>query len=207
MKKYLYIILAAVLILLSLSSVIFIQSKRIKKFKEQNLALTTNMLAFSEENSKLKQRNVEFQLSVDQLKFYNDSLLQKMDEARKQLKIKDKEIKRLGYLSSVAARVDTIRFTDTLFRDSVVQLDTTIRDKDGWYSCDVGLKFPNEISVSPTFKSEKYVITHVNKETVNPPKKCWLGRLFQKKHNVVIVDVVENNPYITSEKERFISVN
>ena len=46
----------------------------------------------------------------------------------------------------------------------------------------------------------------MRKETIDPPKKNWLLRLFQKKHRVAEVEVVEKNPYINSEKQRFIEI-
>ena len=40
----------------------------------------------------------------------------------------------------------------------------------------------------------------------NLQKKWWLQRIFQKKEEVVDVKVVETNPYIYSDHERFIKV-
>ena len=44
------------------------------------------------------------------------------------------------------------------------------------------------------------------KETVNPPKKCFILRGFQKKHKVVEVVVVEKNTYIKNKQQRFIEI-
>ena len=48
---------------------------------------------------------------------------------------------------------------------------------------------------------------HVTRETVNPPCKTWIGRLFQKKHNVYNVTVIENNPYINIKENKFIIID
>lgn len=204
MKKYIYIIIAS--LILALSSIAVIQSKKINKYKEDIEHLENTIDAYSNENSDLSKSNREFQITINNLNNMSDSLIQKLNEARKSIKIKDKEIKRLAYLASEASKKDTIRFTDTIFSEKMVCLDTVISDKNGWYRCNVGLKYPNEIVVAPTFKSEKCVITSSKRETINPPKKCWIGRLFQKKHNVVTIDVVESNPFITNGKERFIEI-
>ena len=204
MKKYIYIAIISLIAILGL--VVGIQSYKIKKYKTDLTQSATTIAAYAAENSKIKESNKEFQLTIDNLKYSTDSLMSKMDSARRALRIKDKEIKRLGYIASTAHRTDTIRFRDTLFRDPSFSKDTTITDNNGWYRCDVGLEYPNKISISPTFKSEKYVVTSVKKETVGPRKKCWLARLFQKKHDVVTIDVVENNPFITNNKERFITI-
>ena len=44
------------------------------------------------------------------------------------------------------------------------------------------------------------------KETINPPKKCWLLRLFQKKHTILEVNVIEKNPYSENKQQRFIEI-
>lgn len=204
MKKYIYIAIAVLIALLG--GVLFVQQKRIKSLKSDVSTLSTNVSAYANENSILKDKNIEFQFSVSQLNYINDSLVQKMNGLRKELKIKDKQIERLGYIESEARRIDTVRFTDTLFMEKVKHIDTTIIDRDGWYKCSIGLNYPNEIVVEPSFKSEKYVITATKKETINPPKKTCIGRLFQRKHKVTTVEVVEKNPYIDKKVERFITV-
>ena len=62
------------------------------------------------------------------------------------------------------------------------------------------------IAVKPEFKSEKHIIVSTKKETVNPPKKFFLLRWFQKKHLVVHVDVVEKNPYVGGETSKYIEI-
>ena len=47
-----------------------------------------NQKAFIAENSSLKEENRVFKLTVEQLNYYNDSILQKINDVRKQLKIK-----------------------------------------------------------------------------------------------------------------------
>ena len=204
MKKYIYI--GAVSLFVILGFVICIQTKELNSYKNRLAQTESSLRAYAQENSTLKGSNREFQLTIDDLNNSNDSLMIKLNDTRKQLKVKDKEIKRLGYIASTAHKSDTIRLRDTLFRDAKVNIDTTITDKDGWYKCDVGLYYPNKVKVAPTFKSEKSIVASVKKETVGPPKKCWLARLFQKKQNVVTVDVVENNPFIVSDKKRFIEI-
>ena len=49
----------------------------------------SNEKAFIAENSSLKNENRVFKFTVEQLNYYNDSILQKMNEVRKELKIKD----------------------------------------------------------------------------------------------------------------------
>lgn len=46
----------------------------------------------------------------------------------------------------------------------------------------------------------------MKKETVSAPKKCWLLRLFQKKHKVVQVDIEEKNPYVRDTQSRYVEI-
>ena len=166
--------------------------------------LVSNQKASIAENSSLKDENRVFKFTVEQLNYYNDSILQKMNDVRKELKIKDKNIKQLQYLLSVSTKKDTVLFTDTLFRDKELALDTIIGDK--WYNIRLGLKYPNLIYTEPTFTSEKYIIVNKKKETVNPPKKFFLFRWFQRKHWVMEVHIKEKNPYIKEINNKFVEI-
>ena len=44
------------------------------------------------------------------------------------------------------------------------------------------------------------------KETINPPKKFFLFRWFQRKHTILEVNMVEKNPYIENKNNRFIEI-
>lgn len=172
--------------------------------KEKMSTLMTNQKAFITENSSLKEENRAFKFTIEQLNYYNDSILQKMNDVRKELQIKDADLKQMQYLLSEATKKDTIVFRDTLFREPTLDIDTLVGDK--WYQMRLGLKYPSTITTDPKFVSEKYIMVDYKKETVNPPKKCWLLRLFQKKHKVVEVNVVEKNPYIENKQQRFIEI-
>ena len=166
--------------------------------------LVSNQKASIAENSSLKDENRVFKFTVEQLSYYNDSILQKMNDVRKELKIKDKNIKQLQYLLSVSTKKDTVLFTDTIFRDKGLALDTVIGDK--WYNIRLGLKYPNLIYTEPTFTSEKYIIVNKKRETINPPKKFFLFRWFQKKHWVMEVHIKEKNPYIKEVDNKFVEI-
>lgn len=178
--------------------------KNNKNLKEEVSIITANQKAFISENSSLKEENRVFKFTVEQLNYYNDSILQKMNEVTKELKIKDNNLKQMQYLLSKAQRVDTLIFTDTLFINSTVNIDTMI--KDDWYQLNLGLRYPNTIIANPSFISEKYIVFNYKKETINPPKKCAIARWFQKKHKVIEVNVIEKNPYIENKQQKFIEI-
>ena len=193
-----------VLFIVSLLGIgIYIWNER-QDLKKEICTLRNNQKAFIAENSSLKNESRAFKFTIEQLNYYNDSILQKMNDVSKELKIKDKNLKQLQYLLSVSTKKDTVLFTDTVFRDKSLALDTVIGDK--WYNIRLGLKYPNLIYTEPTFTSEKYIIVNKKKETVNPPKKFFLFRWFQRKHWVMEVHIKEKNPYIKETNNKFVEI-
>ena len=201
-KKYIRIGIVILVSLLAISTYTLYTNN--KKLKEEISISMSNQKAFISENSLLKEENRVFKFTIEQLNHYNDSILQKMNEVRKGLKIKDKDLKQMQYLLSEAQKKDTIVFRDTLFREPTLKIDTLLGDR--WYQMKLELRYPSTIITEPKFVSEKYIIVDYKKETINPPKKCAIARWFQKKHKVVEVEVVEKNPYIENKQQRFIEI-
>ncbi len=195
-----WLIIAIVLLL----GVIGICWKNIKYVEDKWKIAEANVKAYSNSLSEAGKKEVALQLTVDQLKYFNDSVLEQLDKTRKELKIKDKNLKALQHVSSSFTRIDTITLRDTLFKEPSFAMDTLIGDK--WYQLKLGLKYPSVITVKPEFKSEKHIIVSSKKETVNPPKKFFLLRWFQKKHRIVHINVVEKNPYVENENSKYIEI-
>ena len=195
-----WLIIAIVLLL----GVIGICWKNIKYVEDKWKIAEANVKAYSSSLSEAGKKEVALQLTVDQLKYFNDSVLEQLNKTRKELKIKDKNLKALQHVSSSFTRIDTITLRDTLFKEPSFVMDTLIGDK--WYQLKLGLKYPSVITVKPEFKSEKHIIVSSKKETVNPPKKFFLLRWFQKKHRVVHINVVEKNPYVENESSKYIEI-
>lgn len=191
-------------IIVGLIFTISTQSSNIRNLKKELAISTANEKALFEDNNSLQNKKRTLQLTVDQLNHLNDSIIMKMNETRKELKVKDKYIQSLEYQLSEASKTDTIIFRDTLFRESNFQLDTTMRDK--WYSLNLQLKYPSTIIASPKFISERYVVQSFRKEPIKIAKKCWIWRVFQRKHIVLETEVVEKSPYIINKKEKYIKI-
>ena len=189
---------------LALITCIFLLYKSNKELSNGLSISKSNEKALIIENNGLKDINRVFQFTISQLEYFNDSLTEKMNVVRKELEIKDKDLKHMQYLLSETRKSDTIVFKDTLFKKPSLNIDTLISDK--WYQMKLGLKYPSTITVDPKFISEKYIVVNYKKETINPPKKCWISRLFQKKHKVLEVNVVEKSPYIENKQQRFIEI-
>ena len=164
-----------------------------------------NVKSYEQQFSSAENKNRAFKLTIDQLKDSNDSIFVELNATRKELKIKDSKLKSLQYVGSDFSKVDTIRIPgDTIFKDTNLNIDTLLADE--WYSVKVGLEYPSTVVVQPKFKSEKHIVVSAKRETVNPPKRFFLWRLFQKKQWVMQVDVVEKNPYVQNQTNRHVEI-
>jgi hypothetical protein len=199
-----YIRLAIALLIIVLIVSLSILAKSYKNLENDYKIAVGNEKVLLQSNHALNKDLGVLQLRVDQLSYFNDSILVKLDSVRKAMKIKDRDLQYLQYMYSTMEKKDSIVFVkDTIFRD-MVHIDTTLTSK--WYSLNLKLDYPNSVVVTPKIVSEQYVIIHSKKETINPPKKCALARLFQKKHRVVRVEVKEENPYIIHKNSEFVKI-
>nr|DAI59000.1 MAG TPA: hypothetical protein [Crassvirales sp.] len=197
MKKY---VIIAFIILIGAVAVLYNQNRVLTNKYETSIE---NVKAYDAQLSGLEGDNRVLKLTVEQLNYFNDSIIKKMKVVQKELGIKDKRLQQLQYEASHAQRHDTITLTDTIFRNDF-SLDTIVGDK--WFKTNLHLKFPSTIALSPEIELERYTFINGKRETVNPPKKFFLFRWFQKKHTVVEVNVREMNPYVKNKTQRFIQI-
>lgn len=162
-----------------------------------------NIKAYDAQMSGLKNDNRVFKLTVDQLNYFNDSIIIKLNESRKELGIKDKHIQQLQYELLVASKADTLRLNDTIFVNNF-KLDTIVGDK--WVKTYLHMKYPSTIALKPEVTLERHTFVNGKRETVNPPKKFFLFRWFQRKHTVVEVTTRELNPYVEEKTQKFIQI-
>ena len=194
-------IIAVIITVLSTTTVIM--NNRIKRLNHEIAEAVTNIKAYELENSALKDNTIEFQYTIEQLNHSKDSLNQKINKLRKDLKIKDKDIQKLQYVLSENQKKDSIIVHDTLFIEKV-KIDTTLSDD--WSKLHLQLEFPNKVVTEYSFKNESLVTTYLKKETIKPPHKCIFVRWFQKKHKMIYVEINEQNPYCETREQRFINI-
>ena len=202
-KIKLIIGLIIVAIIAGLGTTVVVMNNRIDKLNTEVAEATTNIKACELENSVLKDNTIEFQYTIEQLNHSKDSLNQKINKLRKDLKIKDKDIQKLQYILSENQKKDSIIVHDTLFTEKI-KIDTTLSDD--WSKLHLQLEFPNKVVTEYSFKNESLVTTYLKKETIKPPHKCAFVRLFQKKHKVIHVEVHEQNPYCEIKEQKFINI-
>lgn len=199
-KKVLY---ALITILLLVSAIVF-QAIRYGKLNDRYDISVQNNKAYEAQLSTIKEENKVFQFSIEQLEYINDSTIHCLDSVRKELKIKNRQIQQMSKIKEKVYIHDSIILYDTIFKEPDFTLDTCVGDK--WYQNCLHLQYPNEIASSININTETDCFIYTSRETVNPPCKTWIGRLFQKKHTVINVTIHENNPYAKVKESKFIKV-
>lgn len=196
-------ILIKIGILVILGLTIFFMGQKIHNL---NIALdnsVNNEKAYAAENSGLKESNRVFKLSIEQMEYYNDSLMLEMKKVANDNGIKDRKIKALQYQLEHFAKRDTIIVRDTIFKEPGFVLDTCIIDE--WNKSCIYLAYPGTIALNNEYNNAKYVTLNSYKEPVKP-RKWFLPRWFTRKHTVVEVLIVDKNPYVTTPQQRYIEI-
>ena len=152
----------------------------------------------------LESSNKALLINVELLNNSNDSIIKELNNTRKSLKIKDKEIESLHKINSEIHRVDSLIVRDTIFSEPDICIDTTLYDY--WGFTNIYLKYPSFINVESVMDSNLSIYTFYRKEPIKKPKKTKIGRFFQKKRKVLEMEVVENNPNIVIKQNKFIKV-
>lgn len=201
-RYYIYAIITSVIIVLSVSSSV-LYKKNITLNRELAKS-NSNVNAYELFNSELKDSVLILNYTIDALNNSVDSINQKMNTVRKELRVKDNELESISRLVMTSSKKDTVVLRDTIFIKGM-NIDTTLTDN-SWYNLALSLEYPNKITVHPEFNSDTYIVISSSKRIVGKPKGCWIGRLFQKRHVVVEGRIVEKNPYINVNEQRFIKI-
>lgn len=196
MKIKTYIsIAAAALLLASMTATGIIYKKYIDKDEQYVIAMSNYKASVSENSS--------YKLTIDQLKYEKDATYHKLDSVRKELGIKDKQLKQATYIKDSIIIKDTTILNDTIFLPNV-NLDTTITNR--WYKLSLSLRYPKTITTGIELENEKFIFTSTKRETVMPRKKFFIARWFQKRHTIVEISVKDSNPYIKQSDKKFIEI-
>ena len=201
MKKYIVITTIIVIVGLVVYSIFLTSSNA--KLNESLRLYDTNFKALSLEKDSLKNEALMYKFSTEQLEYINDSIITDLNNTRKQLAIKDKELLQMQYIKTEIHTKDSILIKDTIFRESFVGLDTTIRDR--WHTVAVSLK-PDKLTIDAKYISELQVFAKSSKEVLGTPKKCFVGRIFQKKYKVIRVEVYDINPRSVIKEKKFVII-
>lgn len=199
MKKILIKILSYVILVV----IIVLMGQKIHNLNVSLDNSINNVKAYAAENSGLIESNCVFKLSIEQMEYYNDSLILAMKKLANDNGIKDKKIKALQYQLEHFVKRDTIILRDTIFKDPGFVLDTCLVDE--WNKSCLHLEYPGVITLDNEYKNDKYITLNAHKEPVKP-RKWFLPRWFTRKHTVVEVLIIDKNPYVTTPQQRYIEV-
>lgn len=197
-------IINVIIVIALLVGIIIFQSVRLSnRTKEYEVAIQNNK-AYESQIDVIQEENRIFQFTIEQLEVLNDQSIKELDSIRKQLGIKDKQIQQMSKVKEKIYIFDSIVIHDTIFSEPDFTLDTCLGDE--WYQNCLHMAYPNEISSQIDINTDLSCFIHTSRETINPPCKTWIGRLFQRKHTVINVNVVENNPHSNVKEVKFIKI-
>ena len=174
------------------------------KLKSDLLMYDNNIKALNLEKDSLKSNLIAYKLSIEELELINDSILENLNSVRKELKIKDRQLLQMQSIKSEIHTKDSIFIKDTIFKKDFIKLDTSITNK--WYSINLKLEYPSTIKLDTKYHSDLSVFAYSNKEILGVPKKCFIGRLFQKKYNIIRVEVHDANPFSEIKESKFVII-
>lgn len=191
-------------IVVGLIALIGLLYNRITTLQDKLSVSENNVKSLLFDNTKLDSISRTLKLTINQLEYSKDSISKILIKTIENNKIKKNKITQLQYLLETNFKIDTVRFSDTVFVKDL-QLDTCLCD-DKWYNINLELNYPNTIIVNPKFVNEYTTVFSSKKETVYPPRKFFLWRWLQKKHYVTETKIINNNPYSSIDTVRFIEI-
>lgn len=162
-----------------------------------------NFKALTLERDSIKKEAIAYKFSVEQLEYLNDSIIDNLNDMRVKLNIKENQLLQMQNIKTEVTIRDSVFFKDTVFKTSFVKIDTVISDD--WYSLAISLN-KNKLNIETKYKSDLCVFAKNSREILGTPKKCAVGRWFQKKHNVIRVEVIDRNPYSVIKEQKFVII-
>lgn len=202
MKKYtVFIKLILIISFVGIFIGILINNSNLKSSIE---LYDNNFKALNLENNSLKKDIIAYKFNAEQLEYINDSIITALNNTRKELGIKDRQLKQMQNIKTEVFIKDSVFLRDTIFNNPLFNLDTLLGND--WYKIKLHLEYPSKINIDVKYKSDLTAFAYTSKEIVGTPKKCWLGRMFQKKYKVIRVEVNDKNPYSIIKEKKFIIV-
>lgn len=198
--KY-YKIVAVGLVSLLIAT-IFIQNHKLQKLNKEIDRVTNNLRSYEESASDLTKRNRVLQLTIDELNTSQDSLIQQVNETKKKLKIKDKNLTNVSVINTeIKDSVKTVikhKLVDFKEELKLNELTTIIVSRK-----DSILKAKLDIT-------NQQIIFVENKREYRRKYKSWLSRFLHfdfKKITTRQYHIENSNPLIKVTDTRVIEVS
>lgn len=188
-----------ILLIFTLGIYGYIITGKLQDTRDQ-LNTTENNLAYYESlTSTSNKENRVLQLTINQLQTSNDSLLNKLDQTRKELKIKDSEIKSGAYIK-------------TVIKDSI---HTVVKDKDFKKLLQLNPltlitveKTDSLLNVKLDLQNEQYLYVRRKKVYKNIYKNGWqrFWHFDWKKREISEYQIYNTNPLIKVNETRVVEL-
>lgn len=190
----------AVIIISVLTAIIFYQDKQIKEKNRQIDRVTNNTLFYQEQLSDKDKEIRTLNLTIDEFKNTNDSIIQNIVNIQKELKIKDKELKQAQS------------------QNQEINIDTTIVVGDKDFEKEIK---PNELTSLIIIKKDSILTAKINiqntqtlfisnKREYKNQYKNWFRRLIHfdfKKRDIYKYQIHNSNPLIKVKETRLITID
>ena len=190
----------AVIIISIFAAIIFYQGKQIKEKNRQIDRITNNTLFYQEQLSDKDKEIRTLNLTIDEFKNTNDSIIQNIVNIQKELKIKDKELKQAQSQNQEINIDTTIVVGDKDFEKEIKHNELTsliIIKKDSILTAKISIQNTQTLFIS------------IKREYKNQYKN-WFRRLIHfdfKKRDVYKYQIHNSNPLIEVKETRLITID
>lgn len=190
----------AVIIISILAAIIFYQGKQIKEKNREIDRVTNNTLFYQEQLSDKDKEIRTLNLTIDEFKNTNDSIIQNIVNIQEELKIKDKELKQAQSQNQEINIDTTIVVGDKDFEKEIKPNELTsliIIKKDSILTAKISIKNSQTLFIS-------------NKREYKNQYKNWFRRLIHfdfKKRDVYKYQIHNSNPLIEVKETRLITID
>lgn len=201
MRNKLILILLLICILLGVA--VYVLIKRVQAVAEQRDDYALVAKAYAGVSDKEREDAVVFRLRADELAASKDSLLQRMDSLRRALGVRDRRLRAMHFRSTVVEKTDTfwVAVPDTVY---ALAIDTVLDD--GWVRTSLLVEEDGRVTLGTRVRNETTIVVKAERETVRPPRRFFLFRLFQRKQTVVRVVATEGNPWCETKEVRSVEI-
>lgn len=190
----------AVIIISIFAAIIFYQGKQIKEKNREIDRVTNNTLFYQEQLSDKDKEIRTLNLTIDEFKNTNDSIIQNIVNIQEELKIKDKELKQAQSQNQEINIDTTIVVGDKDFEKEIKPNELTsliIIKKDSILTAKISIKNSQTLFIS-------------NKREYKNQYKNWFRRLIHfdfKKRDVYKYQIHNSNPLIEVKETRLITID
>lgn len=190
----------AVIIISVLTAIVFLQHNQIEKKNKQIDKVTNNYLFYQEQYDYKDKETRLLKLNINEFKETSDSLIQHLNTVKKELKIKDNQLKQAQ------------------MQNQEIKLDTTIVVKDDDFIKEIK---PNDLTSLIIIKKDSILTAKLNiineqslfissKREYKNVYKNWFQRLIHfdyKKRNIYKYQIHNSNSIIKITKSRLIEID